>query len=200
MADMKTPVAIIGGGPSAAASAMFLKTYGIDSVIVEKDAFPRFHIGESMSGECGAIVRQLGLEEEMLKRKFPVKRGLTVYGTGGKNAWYIPVMGRDDEWKLFPQTTWQVRRSEFDKLMLDTAVERRSCATTARCAASRSEWRMAARSTSNRRWCSIVRANRPSSPITASPDRNIAAIMTNRSPSFHRSPARSATTRPSTTR
>jgi flavin-dependent dehydrogenase len=124
MADMKTPVAIIGGGPSAAASAMFLKTYGIDSVIIEKDAFPRFHIGESMSGECGAIVRQLGLEAEMLKREFPVKRGLTVYGTGGKNAWYIPVMGRDSEWKLFPQTTWQVRRSDFDKLMLDTAIER----------------------------------------------------------------------------
>jgi hypothetical protein len=77
-----------------------------------------------MSGECGALVRGLGLEAEMTKHNFPVKRGLTVYGTGGKNAWFVPVMGRDADQKLFAQTTWQVRRAVFDKLMLDAAVAR----------------------------------------------------------------------------
>lgn len=121
---MKTSVAIIGGGPGGAASAMFLQKYGIDSVIIEKETFPRYHIGESMTGECGAIVRALGLEDRMSQDNHPIKRGLTVYGTGGKNSWFVPVMGRDADWNLFPQTTWQVRRSVFDKMMLDEAVAR----------------------------------------------------------------------------
>ena len=108
---MKVPVVIIGGGPAGAASAMFLAQHGIASTIVERESFPRYHIGESMSGECGAIVRLLGLEDEMTRRNFPIKRGLTVYGSGGTNAWFVPVMGRDNDWNLFPQTTWQVRRA-----------------------------------------------------------------------------------------
>ncbi len=121
---MKTQVAIVGGGPGGSTAAMFLAREGIQSVIIEKETFPRYHIGESMSGECGAILRRLGLGDEMLKRGHPIKRGLTVYGTNGKNAWYIPVKGRDENWKLFDQYTWQVRRSDFDKMMLNEAVAR----------------------------------------------------------------------------
>jgi flavin-dependent dehydrogenase len=72
---MKTQVAIIGGGPAGSASAMFLAKQSIHSVIIEKSPFPRYHIGESMTGECGAVVRALDLEEQMLRRGFPVKRG-----------------------------------------------------------------------------------------------------------------------------
>jgi 1H-pyrrole-2-carbonyl-[peptidyl-carrier protein] brominase len=121
---MKTTVAIVGGGPGGAVSALFLAEHGISSVIVEKEQFPRYHIGESMSGECGAILRSLGLEPEMRRRDYPIKRGLTVYGTKGKNAWFMPVMGRDENWKLFPQSTWQVNRQQFDKMLLDLAISR----------------------------------------------------------------------------
>jgi 1H-pyrrole-2-carbonyl-[peptidyl-carrier protein] brominase len=117
-------VAIVGGGPGGAASAMFLADHGISSVIIEKEQFPRYHIGESMSGECGAILRSLGLEQEMLRRGYPIKRGLSVYGPNGNNAWFVPVMGRDHDWKLFPQSTWQVRREHFDKMLLDIAIAR----------------------------------------------------------------------------
>jgi 1H-pyrrole-2-carbonyl-[peptidyl-carrier protein] brominase len=121
---MKTPVVIVGGGPAGAASAMFLARQGIESVIVEKDRFPRYHIGESMSGECGGIVRLLGLEPEMLKRNYPVKRGVNVYGPAGTYAWRVNVAARDKDWKIVPQTTWQVRRADFDKMLLDTALQR----------------------------------------------------------------------------
>ncbi len=120
---MKTPVAIIGGGPAGSASAMWLKTHGIDSVIIERAKFPRYHIGESTTGECGASIRALGLEQEMTKRNYPIKRGAAMYGTNGYK-WDLPVAGRDKDWKLFPQFTWQVRRAEFDTLMLDTAISR----------------------------------------------------------------------------
>jgi flavin-dependent dehydrogenase len=121
--EMKTQVVIVGGGPSGTGLAISLKKLGIKSVIVEKDGFPRLHVGESMTGECGASVRALGFEEEMAKHRFPVKMGTMVYGTEGRNSFYVPVMGRDKENKLFPQTAWQVRRSKFDKMMLDACVD-----------------------------------------------------------------------------
>jgi len=120
---MKIPVAIIGGGPAGSASAMWLRAHGIDCVIIEKDQFPRYHVGESTTGECGASIRALGLEEEMNRRKFPVKRAAAIYGTGG-HKWGLPVAGRDKDGNLFPSSTWQVRRDEFDEMLLHTAIAR----------------------------------------------------------------------------
>lgn len=118
---MKTEVAIIGGGPGGSTAAMYLLREGITPIIIEKEAFPRYHIGESMTGECGGIVRDLGLTEEMNRRRYPVKHGVKVYG---QNPWFLPVMARDQKNELMDMTTWQVRRSDFDKLMLDEAVAR----------------------------------------------------------------------------
>jgi flavin-dependent dehydrogenase len=120
---MKIPVAIIGGGPAGSASAMWLRSFGIDCVVIERAKFPRYHIGESTTGECGASIRALGLEQEMMKRNYPIKRAAAIYGTGGYK-WDLPVAGRDKDWNLTPNFTWQVRRSDFDKLMLDTAISR----------------------------------------------------------------------------
>jgi 1H-pyrrole-2-carbonyl-[peptidyl-carrier protein] brominase len=120
---MKTPVAIIGGGPAGSASAMGLRAHGIDCVIIEKDVFPRYHIGESTTGECGNCIRALGLEAEMNRRKFPIKRAAAIFGAGG-TKWALDVASRDKDWNLFKQNTWQVRRDEFDKMMLDTAIAR----------------------------------------------------------------------------
>ena len=116
-------VVIIGGGPAGAASAMFLKQQGIESTIIERAKFPRFHTGEAMTGECGRKVRELGLEGEMIRRGFPVKTGAAVLGTRGYQ-WWLPIAGRDKDWNLIPRNTWQVRRDEFDKMLLDAAVER----------------------------------------------------------------------------
>lgn len=121
---MKTDVAIIGGGPGGSAAAMFLERKGIRSAIVEKTSFPRYHIGESMSGECGALLRQLALEPKMIARRDPVKHGVRVYGPKGKDSFYVPVMARTSENQLTPATTWQVRRSTFDQMMLDEAGSR----------------------------------------------------------------------------
>lgn len=121
---MKTDVLIIGGGPGGAASAMFLLREGITPVIIEQEEFPRFHIGESLTGEAAQVLRRLGLEEKMNAMSNPVKHGVRVYGTNATNSWYVKVSSRDENWDLSDSTTWQVRRSEFDKMMLDEAAAR----------------------------------------------------------------------------
>ena len=69
---MKTDVLIIGGGPGGSAMAMFLVRQGIKPVILEQEEFPRYHIGESLTGEAGQVLRRLGFEDEMVKREHPV--------------------------------------------------------------------------------------------------------------------------------
>lgn len=120
---IKTEVVIIGGGPGGAASAIHLAKRGIKSIIIEKETFPRFHIGESMTGECGQAVRDLGLEAEMAKIPKTIKRGVTVYGQSGKGSFWLPVMKRDEEGKLVKNSTWQVQRSQFDRIVLNKALE-----------------------------------------------------------------------------
>jgi len=60
----------------------------------------------------------------MLSAKYPVKHGVKVYGSDGVNAWFIPVSARTPDWELIPGTTWQVRRSHFDGMMLQESEER----------------------------------------------------------------------------
>jgi 2-polyprenyl-6-methoxyphenol hydroxylase-like FAD-dependent oxidoreductase len=109
-------VVIIGGGPAGAAAAMFLIREGIKPTIVEAEKFPRYHVGESMTGAGGQVLQELGLEAEMYQRKYPTKQGVHVYGRSTRGTWFIPVMGRDERRNLFEWETWQVRRNDFDKV------------------------------------------------------------------------------------
>ncbi|HEY1582171.1 MAG TPA: tryptophan 7-halogenase [Chthoniobacterales bacterium] len=121
---MKTDVLIVGGGPGGSAAAMFLLREGITPIILEQETFPRFHIGESLTGEAAQVLRRLGLEEKMNAMENPVKHGVVVYGSNAATTWYVKVSSRDEDWNLYNNITWQVRRSEFDKMMLDEAVAR----------------------------------------------------------------------------
>lgn len=120
----RADVAIIGGGPGGAAAAMFLLAEGIRPIIIEKDDFPRYHIGESMTGEAGGVLRALGLEEKMLRAGHPQKQGVKVVGPSGHGSWFVPVMRRTEQQELAPAFTWQVRRAEFDAMMLEEAESR----------------------------------------------------------------------------
>src|SRR5262245_23179224 len=121
---MRTDVAIIGAGPGGSAAAMFLSRTGLRVTLIEKVQSPRYHIGESLTGECGNCLRALGLEEEMTSRRHPVKYGVTVYGPGGKNSFWVPVKGWHPKSGFFDSYTWSVRRSDFDHMLFREAAGR----------------------------------------------------------------------------
>ena len=77
---MKTDLSIIGGGPGGAAAAMFLLREGITPVILEQEEFPRFHIGESLTGESAQVLRRLGLGEKWMRWRIQLSMGYEFTG------------------------------------------------------------------------------------------------------------------------
>ena len=60
----------------------------------------------------------------MQAANYPVKHGVKVYGADGVNSWFVPVSARTAEWELLPGSTWQVRRSDFDEMVLQESKAR----------------------------------------------------------------------------
>ena len=65
--DESCEVLIIGGGPGGSTAAALIAERGKDVVLLEKDAHPRFHIGESLLPRNLAILERLGVREEIAK-------------------------------------------------------------------------------------------------------------------------------------
>jgi len=112
-------VAVIGGGPGGATAAALLAAAGRDVLLIERERFPRFHIGESLLPWNMAIFERLGVVEE-LERRFLKKWGVEFLSTDGENRsqFYF-------EEALDPRypVSFQVTRAEFDDVLLKRAAE-----------------------------------------------------------------------------
>lgn len=116
-------VAIVGAGPAGTTLAWRLARRGLAVVIIEMQDFPRHRIGESLTGTAGALLREMGLEENMQAFGFPVKRGVKVFGPQPSSTFHVPIQDILEDGSRIENPTWQVRRPEFDDLLLKTAID-----------------------------------------------------------------------------
>nr|WP_269137456.1 NAD(P)/FAD-dependent oxidoreductase [Pseudomonas sp. PGPR40] len=109
-------VVVIGAGPSGAIAAALLKRKGHDVLMIERQHFPRFSIGESLLSHCLDFVEEAGMLEAVNAAGFQRKNGAAF-------AWGDQYSAFDfgDTFTNGKPTTFQVQRADFDKLLADQA-------------------------------------------------------------------------------
>ncbi|WP_460086325.1 NAD(P)/FAD-dependent oxidoreductase [Pseudomonas sp. H1_B04] len=109
-------VVIIGAGPSGAIAASLLKRKGHDVLVIERQHFPRFSIGESLLSHCLDFVEEAGMLDAVNAAGFQRKNGAAF-------AWGERYSAFDfgDTFSNGKPTTFQVQRADFDKLLADQA-------------------------------------------------------------------------------
>ena len=111
-------VIVIGGGPSGSTVSALLAQYGHKVLLVEREGFPRYHIGESLIPYTWFTLNRLGVVDWLRTSACPKKYSVQ----------FVSITGKVSQPFYFFQTikhecsqTWQVWRDEFDAMLLDNA-------------------------------------------------------------------------------
>jgi len=108
-------VIVAGGGPAGSTAAAWLARSGYRVILLERDRFPRFHIGESLLASVNDVLAAIGAADVVRQAGFPQKWGATFMTADGAIERYADFAVAPDV--PAPQT-WQVERSTFDTLLL----------------------------------------------------------------------------------
>ena len=124
---MKTDVAIVGGGPAGSTLATLLVQAGYEVVILEKESFPRYRVGESLlPASVRDLARMLDIDEALPEVGFVQKRGATfAWGANQEDLWHLNFGGsRSLEPTIGPDVpaAYNVDRARFDRVLLDNAI------------------------------------------------------------------------------
>ncbi len=131
---MTYDVAVIGGGPAGSTLGAMLKKYcpDLSVLILEREKFPRDHVGESQLPATSAILAEMGVWEKVEAAGFPIKIGATYIWGKSKELWdfdFVPpqFLGDIDRPGKYEgnrtMLAFQVDRGIYDKILLDHAEE-----------------------------------------------------------------------------
>lgn len=112
------PVVIIGGGPAGSVAASRLAQAGIDVLVLEREQFPRFHIGESLLPNGNRILKEIGVWDKIAAAGFVEKRGAQ-FTLADRSRTVRNVFAQG--WVKGLEMTYQVERARFDEILLHHA-------------------------------------------------------------------------------
>jgi flavin-dependent dehydrogenase len=118
MTTASPDVIVIGGGPSGSAAATLIAQKGYRVELFEREHFPRFHIGESLIPHTYHVIDRLNLLDTMKQSHYTKKYSVQFVNEHGKLSEPFQFSEHDPHER---SQTWQVRRSEFDHLLLNNA-------------------------------------------------------------------------------
>jgi flavin-dependent dehydrogenase len=112
MKSERTEVLIVGAGPAGSVAAAYLRQQGRKVLIVERERFPRFSIGESLLPQSMEYLQAAGLLQDVVEAGFQYKNGAAFEWAGRRTQFDF----RD---KFSPGwgTTYQVQRAAFDQVL-----------------------------------------------------------------------------------
>jgi flavin-dependent dehydrogenase len=113
---MNADVLIIGAGPAGSLAGCRLAKLGHRVIILEKETFPRFSIGESLLPQCMAFMEEAGMLERVAAEGFQLKNGAS-FSCAGR----LTDFDFSDKFTPGWSTTYQVPRARFDAVLADAA-------------------------------------------------------------------------------
>ncbi|MES1146853.1 MAG: NAD(P)/FAD-dependent oxidoreductase [Solimonas sp.] len=111
-----TDVLIIGAGPSGAVASAFLAQKGYDVLVLERQKFPRFSIGESLLANSAQILSEVGMLDAVMQQSFQFKNGAAFVC----DDMYTDFNFIDKMTEGYP-FTFQVPRADFDQVLANEA-------------------------------------------------------------------------------
>jgi len=112
-------VVVVGGGPAGASAATVLAQGGLKVCALEREHFPRFHVGESLLPAVWELYDRLGVTAEIEAEGFTVKQGIS-FGLPDRQDELLLLISEFPE--IFPRPyTHHVERARFDEILLHNA-------------------------------------------------------------------------------
>lgn len=118
MSTTNTDVVVIGAGPAGAVAAAYLNKQGHQVLVLEKQVFPRFVIGESLLPHCMDQLDAVGFLPAVQAHGFQKKTGAAFYRDERRCDFFF-----SEQFTKGWSWTWQVQRKDFDNILIQEAAK-----------------------------------------------------------------------------